>query len=62
MFESILPTDLYLQHIISSDTFVVHLMIRIIGITTTLILHKGEPGRVNLDSPRLFSSCRLTSD
>lgn len=33
---------LNLQHIISSKSLVVHLMICIIGITTALILHKGK--------------------
>ena len=34
-----------LQQVVSANTLVVHLMIRIVCIAATLILNKGEPGR-----------------
>ena len=38
-------TDLDLQQVIAADALVVHLMVRVIGIATALVLHKGESGQ-----------------
>ena len=57
-----------LQHVISTDTLVVHLMVRIICIAAAFIFHEGKPtycvngGRVVVTSVRMPMIGRLTVD
>lgn len=57
-----------LQHVISTDTLVMHLMVGIVRIASTLIFHKGKPtcrvngGCVVVTSVRMPVIGRLTVD